>query len=70
MRMKYLLIMLGAFCLTGCSSSSVGVIDGADGPTSIIVASDHVGLISGWGIAVIALIVIIAVAAVLAFRNR
>ena len=57
-------------CLAGCSSSSVGVIGGADGPTSIIVASDHTGYLLGWGIGIAALIVVIAVAAVLAFRNR
>ena len=68
--MKYLVTLLAALCLAGCSSSSVGVIGGADGPTAIIVASDHAGYLLGWGIGIAALIVVIAVAAVLAFRNR
>ena len=68
--MKYLVTVLAAMCLSGCSSSSVGVIGGADGPTSIIVATDHTGYLLGWGIGIAALIVVIAVATVLAFRNR
>ena len=37
--MKLFVLFLSIFFLTACNSSNIGIIGGADGPTSIFIAS-------------------------------
>ena len=43
------------------ADSSIGIIGGADGPTAILVASDPTATVIAIGIAVIAVVTIIAI---------